>query len=532
MAEEKKSSYWERRAASDMFEYMQSAEKTADQIAKVYLKASRYLSFEADDIFDKYKGKYGLSEQEAMRLINTMQDKTSINELLEKLRSEKDNEKKQELLKQLEAPAYQARLERLQQLQNQIDYIMRNVYEQERNFNTSHYIDLANEAYYKGIFNIQQHTGIGFSFNYVDAKTIDRIINSRWSGINYSDRIWKNTQALAQDLKEELLINLVTGRTNGETADIINEKYAAGASAARRLIRTESNYVASELNFKAYEECGIEKYCYVAILDLRTSKICRELDRKIFKTSDKMQGVNAPPMHPWCRSTTIGVITEELLNQLTRTTRNPATGEIVKIPASMSYQDWYNKYVKGKPEAELEEKKIKNCSSDKRQHKKYREILGDEVPEKLDDFQRMKYTESEKWNAIKLSFRKNSNANTSFAELKEPMQLKHVKKVLSDMGIDFGNTKIKIDRRYELLGKGLYGWTNPNLKEIQLYPDAFTDREQLVKTLGHERIHVEQVRVWGIAKTHEDAIYYEKGPEFSEEYWWKEYVRRTGYVNR
>lgn len=416
MAEEKKSSYWERRAASDMFEYMQSAEKTADQIAKVYLKAARYLSFEADDIFDKYKGKYGLSEQEAMRLINTMQDKTSINELLEKLRSEKDNEKKQELLKQLEAPAYQARLERLQQLQNQIDYIMRNVYEQERNFNTSHYIDLANEAYYKGIFNIQQHTGIGFSFNYVDAKTIDRIINSRWSGINYSDRIWKNTQALAQDLKEELLINLVTGRTNGETADIINEKYAAGASAARRLIRTESNYVASELNFKAYEECGIEKYCYVAILDLRTSKICRELDRKIFKTSDKMQGVNAPPMHPWCRSTTIGVITEELLNQLTRTTRNPATGEIVKIPASMSYQDWYNKYVKGKPEAELEEKKIKNRSSDKRQHKKYREILGDEVPEKLDDFQRMKYTESEKWDKLK-SMKQESLNKMDFSDM-------------------------------------------------------------------------------------------------------------------
>lgn len=179
----------------------------------------------------------------------------------------------------------------------------------------------------------------------------------------------------------------------------------------------------------------------------------------------------------------------------------------------------------------MEEKKIKNKSADKKQHEEYRKVLGDNVPEKLDDFQEMKYTGSERWNSIKFSFRKNSNANSSFTELKEPMQLKHVKSVLKDMGIDYGDAKIKIDRREELLDKGLFGWTNPNLKEIQLYPDAFLNREQLVKTLGHERVHVEQVRMWGPAKTHEDALYYEQGPRFSEEYWWQEYVRRTGYVD-
>lgn len=385
---------------------MEKAETVADNIAKVYLKASRYLSFEADDIFEKYQSKYGLSRQEAMRLINTMQDKASITELLEKLRNERDNKARRELLKQLEAPAYQVRLERLQQLQNQIDYIMRNVYQQERDFHVSHYVDLANEAYYKSIFDIQQQTGLGFSFNYVDAKTIDRILNSKWSGENYSKRIWKNTKRLAQDLKEELLINLITGRTNGEVADIIAGKYAAGASKARRLVRTESNYVASELNFKAYEEAGIEKYCYVAILDLRTSPTCRKLDRKIFLISKRKTGVNAPPMHPWCRSTTIGVITEELLNQLNRRTRDPVTGKVIEIPGSMSYKDWYNKYVKGKPEAELAEKQIKNRSADKKQHKKYREVLEDKIPEKLDDFQRMKYTESEKWEYTKLDYKR------------------------------------------------------------------------------------------------------------------------------
>lgn len=401
-----KISYWERRKATEMYEYMEEAEAVADQIAKLYLKASRYISTQADDIFEKYMTKHKLTRDEALQLINTLQDRASLDELLEKLQNGTKDKSKKELLSELEAPAYRARLERLEQLQNQLDYVMKNIYQQEKTFTTSHYVDLANEAYYREIFDVQQQIGAAFSFHVVDPQVIDKVINSRWSGENYSKRIWKNTQALAQDLKEELLINLVTGRTNREAAEIIQSKFAAGASAARRLIRTESNYVATELNFKAYEECGIEKYRFCAVLDLRTSETCRKLDRKIFPVSERATGVNCPPMHPWCRSTTIEVITEELANSLTRKARDPVAGEIIHIPASMTYQEWYDKYVKGNPEAELAEKQIKNRSSDRKQHKKYREILGDEIPEELDEFQRMKYTEGEKWKFMKLDYRR------------------------------------------------------------------------------------------------------------------------------
>ena len=61
-----------------------------------------------------------------------------------------------------------------------------------------------------------------------------------------------------------------------------------------------------------------------------------------------------------------------------------------------------------------------------------------------------------------------------------------MKKVLSDMGIDFETTKIRIDRRTELIGKGYYGWISPDLKEIQLYPVAFETREQLVERIQKE----------------------------------------------
>ena len=97
------------------------------------------------------------------------------------------------------------------------------------------------------------------------------------------------------------------------------------------------------------------------------------------------------------------------------------------------------------------------------------------------------------------------------------------------MEIDFGGAKIKIIRDVQLKGTGYFGWTNPNMKEVQLYPDAFKSREELVKTLGHERIHLEQLRLFGPANDQNEAIYFEKGPIFSEEYWWDEYKRKVNY---
>lgn len=397
--------YWKNRKVQEMFRYMASAEDAADEIAKVYLKASRYISFEMEDIFERFMKKHKLSENDARRFIQSLQDKTSIDEMKRALKAFPKGSDHQKILAELESVAYQARLERLKQLQNELDRTMQQVYNQEKAVNTKHYVDLANEAYYRSIFYIQQLAGLGFSFSAIDEGDVKRIINSRWSGANYSERIWKNTQSLARDLKEELLINLLTGRTDREAAEIIANKYAQGASNARRLVRTESCNLVTQMDMLSYEECGIETYIFTATLDVKTSTVCRELDRKRFPVAEQQPGENCPPMHPWCRSTTICDISPETLAQMKRRARDPETGKAYMVPADMTYKQWHEQYVEKNPDKRLAERKQRNKKADNEQFQRYRKILGKDAPETLDSFQTMKYTDSEKWKILQQEYK-------------------------------------------------------------------------------------------------------------------------------
>lgn len=389
--------YWENRQAQMMYEYMEDAEAVSQELADIYAKASRHLSFEMDEIYEKFRDKHNLTDKEARELLNTLKDSTDIAELKEALTKDPKNAA---LLAEMESGAYRARIERLEQLQTEIDRMMQQVFEQEKQVTTSHYVDLATNSYYREIYNVQRQVGFQFSFSVVNPKAVAMLLQSNWSGANYSARIWNNTQGLAKEVKEQMIIGLLTGKKQEEMAREIANKYATGAFEARRLVRTESNFVNGQMQMVAYDECGAEKYEFVAVLDLRTSEICRSLDGKVFLVKDAMPGKNINPMHPFCRSTTIIHTDDEVVEGLKRRARNPETGKNEFVPADMNYQVWYKKNVVNNPKAQVAEKMIKNRSSDKKQYERYREVIGKKAGKSLADFQEMKYNEPEEWEGI------------------------------------------------------------------------------------------------------------------------------------
>lgn len=395
--------YWENRQAQMMYEYMEDAEAVSQELADIYAKASRHLSFGMDEIFEKFRDKHNLTDKEARELLNKLRNSTDIEELKEALAKDPKNAA---LLAEMESGVYRARIERLEQLQAEIDRMMQQVFEQEKKVTTSHYVDLATNSYYREIYNVQRQVGFQFSFSAVDPKAVAMLLQSEWSGANYSARIWKNTQGLAKEVKEQMIIGLLTGKRQEEMAREIANKYATGAFEARRLVRTESNFVSGQMQMAAYEECDAEKYEFVAVLDLRTSEQCRELDGKVFLVKDAMPGKNINPMHPFCRSTTIIHLDDDIVEGLKRRARNPETGKNEFVPASTNYKQWYKQNVANNPKAQAAEKAIKNLAADRKQYAKYREIIGKNAGKSLADFQDMKYNKPEAYEFMKLDYKR------------------------------------------------------------------------------------------------------------------------------
>lgn len=348
-----------------MFGRMDEAESTAQEVAEIYRQASADLNKRMKSVFSTYQTKWNLTEAEAGRLLNRMHGRTDIAAMRSAALRMPAGEAKDAILQELESPAYRARIRRLQDLQTHLDQMMTAVYRQDHLRQQKHYINTGRDAYYHGIYDIQHQTGLGFSFNTFDENQFSRLLHSKWSGDNYSQRIWDNTQKVAETVKQELSMELLTGRRLSDCAAGIAKRFLVGAFGSRRLIRTESNFIAGQMQMQAYEECGSDEYQYVAILDDRTCpETCGRLDGQRFKLQNARVGVNMHPMHPFCRCTTIMPLDDDVIAGLERRAKDPRTGKTIKVPSSMTYEEWKKKYIDSAAEPVLSRAKKISSEAD------------------------------------------------------------------------------------------------------------------------------------------------------------------------
>ncbi|HEU8377012.1 TPA: minor capsid protein [Streptococcus pneumoniae] len=343
----KNQEYWAKRKANLIYQQMDKAEKQADQFDKVYQEAKTYLDKEINKIFDKFQRDYGLSQVEARQVLKNMKDKKNLNELRKVLEARPNDPNIQRLLADLDSPAYSFRMKRLERLSDDLDRMRESIYHSEKTGSDAFYSDLMKDSYYKATFDLQQQTGLAYGFSGLPESEIKHLQSFSWvgDGSTYSTDIWKNTGKLTSSIKDELLMSLMTGRDTRETAQAIAERFNVGQNDARRLVRTESAFFHNQMELLSYEEADIEKYIFVAVLDKRTSRICQEHDNQVYDRDKAVPGVNCPPMHPWCRSTTVGYDEDADYSKLKRRARNPETGKVEYVPADMTYKEWYSEYV-------------------------------------------------------------------------------------------------------------------------------------------------------------------------------------------
>lgn len=167
-----------------------------------------------------------------------------------------------------------------------------------------------------------------------------QIINDPWAldGIGYSERIWNNKEKMIQKLEEELRKTLLQGGDINEAIDsmmeFVDESVENARKAAERLVRTESAAMHSRAIKEAYEAAGVKEYIIVAVLDMRTSEICRSLNGKVYKTEWYKVGQTAPPFHPYCRTTTAPYFGDTKIfgKELQRRTTNAPPFDNIELP--------------------------------------------------------------------------------------------------------------------------------------------------------------------------------------------------------
>ena len=326
--------------------FLASTEEAARVLSVPYMNAAREFSKQVKDIYAGYTKVFELTSKEADRLLNTVKYDRTIAQNLQAIANKMpDDEAKQKILAKISAPAYRYRMQRAEIMAQNIAETCLNIAAGETateravlqtQIEQSYSItveglkkDIPSDTIIKEIeqavkpvkqtitptvatgvqeFTKTDSSGVLLSFSQINERAVKQALNRNWSGKSFSSRIWSNTDKLAEEVKKVLIEGELKGSGVNDMAAEIMRRFSVGAYQARRLIRTEASYVTNQASLEAYRENGDERYEYIAIIDDKTSEICEDLDGEIFLVKDAKVGVNFPPMHPNCRSTTAPVV--------------------------------------------------------------------------------------------------------------------------------------------------------------------------------------------------------------------------------
>lgn len=343
----KAAEYWKRRTVD--LEHLLQARTTATmvEVNRMYAQGIEQLNEQIERILRRYVKNGQISQAYALQLLSAGQTAEERRRLLEQLQQTKEPQARRELIAMLDAPAYADRISRLQALQNAIRAEAVAMGVREERLAKARLTDTLKQAYYRTIFNDQKQNGL-YDFRLISDRRVQAALTHKWSGKNYSDRVWKNNAAFCKRLQRTIEVGCMTGMTLHDMEERLLEDCVGADSdsgqryCASRLIRTEVNHFSNQGFLEGYKAAGITRYRFMATLDLRTSAVCRQLDGKAFLVEEAKAGENLPPMHPFCRSITVPVVSNR---PGTRWARDPVTGKSKTVPADMTYSQWYEKYV-------------------------------------------------------------------------------------------------------------------------------------------------------------------------------------------
>ncbi len=429
--------YWKKRAEELLEDSLKDGDKVIKKIKKAYKKADKDIKRDIEALMFKYMKQTRLGYNATSRLLTNkelFEWRMDIEDYLDEIENANSFAKKSALTLELNTLAMQSRISRLEALRGDIKVKLGRLAMYEESLVTKTLESTIKINYYNDIFEFHKSGVISEDMiKEITDNDLETLLDMPFKGKNYSERIWKRHYNIADRINEKVTANLTSGRSLERLQEELHDEIAAISTEPlrqsmdydiKRLVHTEVAHAKAQANLKAYKDAGTEEYRFIATFDIKTSDKCRKLSSKVFKVEDAVIGTNFPPMHPHCRSKTVGI--SEYFNGKTRIARDK-NGKNIKIPVDMTYDEWYEKYVASDPEYLAKEKGYKNRFADKKQHEKYRSVLGNKAPRSFEKFQQMKYNDVDKYGMIKLDYSRKNRLIT-----KPDLALPNVNKAMID----------------------------------------------------------------------------------------------------
>ena len=335
--------YWEERMLKTLTDAEDLELEFEKTLGALYRDAIKKIQSDIDVFYSKYAEKNQISLTDAKKLLTSTELKDLKQNIQDYIALLEEYEfmpaPTEEFISKLDKMQNRARVSRLEALKLELEYALVDLLTSQENAQTKTYLNDFKNAFNDTLYALQTQLEVGVSFTKPTKDTVLAILKEKYLEENFSSRVWKNKDYLIDVLQQELLRGFVQGKSNIQIGDEIAKKLNAQKNAAQVLARTETNNICNQASLRAYDSQNIAKYQILATLDYKTSDICRMMDSKIFKTSEATRGINYPPFHPNCRTTTIPYI-EGNENAL-----RLAKGEDGYYAVqNISYKEWDKKY--------------------------------------------------------------------------------------------------------------------------------------------------------------------------------------------
>ncbi|RWZ59884.1 phage head morphogenesis protein [Halobacillus fulvus] len=297
MSEEE--SYWRRREKDNITREQMKDEEVAQKLKHIINQALREAEKEIYSFYAKYADKNEITQAEAKKRVSEFDvqafEETAAKYVREKNFSERAN-------RELMTYNTKMRVSRQELLMMYLN-IHLVVMAHDQIQTSQEYLEQA------GISEVARQAGILGANILISQETLLSIVGASFYDATWSERIWDDMKGLRNELEVIINNSIVRGINPVRSVPKIKERFDVTTFEARRLLITETARVQTESQKLSYEAIAgddedDQEYEFIAKVDSKTSKVCRSLDGKKFKVKDMLPGVNAPPMHAFCRSAT------------------------------------------------------------------------------------------------------------------------------------------------------------------------------------------------------------------------------------